>query len=109
MVITHLARRLLLFYELCAYIVGESAGRFIPGTACTFSRSRGFRCRQEYGTEYGIAGGAEWPPGSQEALVPALAACRSQGSPAAVPEPGRGRRLPAVRHGGSAAAAGPAG
>ena len=49
---------------------------FIPGTACVFSGSGGFRCRQVYVKEYGIAGGAEWPPG------PAFS---RQGSPSPVP------------------------
>jgi hypothetical protein len=31
-----------LFYELCAYTVWQSAGRFILATSCVFSAARGF-------------------------------------------------------------------
>jgi hypothetical protein len=43
--------------EDAAPAAGEGAG-----TACAFPGSGGFRCRQVYGVEYGIAGGAERPP-----------------------------------------------
>ena len=59
------ATPILLFYELARISVWEFTGRFIPGTACAFPGSRGFRCRQVYGMECGLAGGAEWRPGLQ--------------------------------------------
>jgi len=62
-VIICLARRLRLFYELCAYISLGVHAKVYSGHCLRIPRVRGFRCRQVYGKEYGIAGGAEWPPG----------------------------------------------
>ena len=44
------------------YIVWEFTRRFIPGTACAFAGSGGYRCRQVYVKEYVIAGAKERPP-----------------------------------------------
>jgi hypothetical protein len=62
-VIICLARRFLLFYELCAYISLGVHAEVYRGYCLRIPRVRGFRCRQVYGMEYGIAGGAEWRPG----------------------------------------------
>ena len=62
-VIICLARRLRLFYELCAYISLGVHAKVYSGHCLRIPRVRGFRCRQVYVKEYGIAGGAEWPPG----------------------------------------------
>ena len=50
-------------FTSCARIlVWEFTRRFIPGTACAFPGSGGYRCRQVDVKEYGIAGGKERPP-----------------------------------------------
>ena len=50
-------------FTSCARIlVWEFTRRFIPGTACAFPGSGGYRCRQAGVKEYGIAGGKEPPP-----------------------------------------------
>jgi hypothetical protein len=50
-------------FTSCARIlVWEFTRRFIPGTACAFPGSGGYRCRQVDVKEYGIAGGKEHPP-----------------------------------------------
>ena len=50
------------------YIVWEFARRFIPGAACAFTGSGGYRCRQVYVKEYGIAGAKERPPVCREPI-----------------------------------------